>query len=98
MKRARLKVTRAARRDLVEIGRYTLREWGEAQCRSYLTQLDDRLRLLAAAPTSGRSCDDIKPGYWRYREGRHVVFYRLVGDTIEVVRILHERMLPKRHL
>ena len=69
-----------------------------AQCRSYLTQLDERFQLLAAAPSSGRSCEDLRPGYWRFREGRHITFYRLTPNAIEVVRILHERMLPKRHL
>ncbi len=95
---ARPRLTRAARRDLLEIGRYTRERWGDDQCRRYLTQLDQRFRSLAKAPTSGRTCDEIKAGYWRYHEGRHVIFYKIAGKTLEIVRILHERMLPSRRL
>lgn len=95
---ARFKLTRAALRDLLEIGRFTQERWGDPQARRYLTQLDARFRSLARTPASGRRCDEIRPGYWRYHEGRHVIFYRVASKSVEIVRILHERMLPKRHL
>jgi len=95
---AGLKLSRAAKRDLLEIGRYTVEQWGVEQADRYLTQLDDRLRLLAREPTSGRSCDEIKAGYRRYHQGRHVVFYRVVRAQVQIIRILHERMLPLGHL
>ena len=28
---------------------------------------------------------------------RHVLYYRILGDVIEVVRILHERVDPTEH-
>lgn len=95
---AGFKLSRAARRDMVEIGRYTLQRWGEVQTVRYVTQLDRRFRHLAREPRSGQPCDEIRAGYWRYREGRHVIFYRLAGKRVEIIRILHERMLPRRHL
>lgn len=95
---ARFRLTRAARRDLVEIGRFTLQRWGEKQALRYLTQLDERLRSLALEPEAGRRCDELRPGYWRYREGRHVIFYRAEGKQLEIIRILHERMLPRLHV
>ena len=95
---AGLRVSLAARRDLLEIGRFTVERWGAAQADRYLAQLDKCLRLLARAPPSGRTCDEIKAGYRRYRQGRHVIFYRIVRAQVHVIRILHEQVLPLRHL
>ena len=49
-------------------------------------------------PSLGRACDDIRTGYRRYAEGSHTIFYREAGGGIEIVRILHGRMDPDRHL
>ena len=41
----------------------------------------------------GKSCEEIKPGYYKFPTGSHVVYYR--GKTekqIEIVRVLHESM------
>ena len=92
------RITRAAYRDLLEIGRYTRERWGDEQRRRYLTQLDSCFKRLAKDPRSGRACDEIRPGYWRHRQGRHVVFYEVTGKMVVIVRILHERMLPTLHL
>jgi toxin ParE1/3/4 len=95
---ARLRLTVAARRGLLGIGRYTLDRWGEDQCVTYLTELDRRFRTLVDNPHSGRACDEIRPGCWRARQGRHVIFYRFDAKEVVIVRILHERMIPERHL
>ncbi len=95
---AMFRLTRKAREDLKSIARYTQKTWGVAQRNTYLTQLDKRFALLAAAPTLGRSCDAIRPGYRKYHEGRHVIFYTLIPDGIKVVRVLHDSMDVERHL
>lgn len=91
-------MTKAAKRDLVEIARYTLERWGDQQRRRYLAQLDARFRWLAKNPTLGVDSDHVRPGYWRHVEGRHVIFYRVLRGQVEIVRVLHVRMLPERHL
>ncbi|MBL9018572.1 MAG: type II toxin-antitoxin system RelE/ParE family toxin [Myxococcales bacterium] len=95
---AGFRITKAARRDLIEIGRHTLQRWGADQRRRYLTQLDARFRWLARNPELGTSSDEIKRGYWRYREGRHVIYYRPSADGVDIIRVLHARMLPTHHL
>lgn len=93
------RITRAAVRDLVEIGRYTTERWGATQGQRYLTQLNSRFEALAQQPELGRRCDEIRSGYWRIQEGKHVIFYRLgFTNTLEIIRVLHERMLPDNHL
>lgn len=84
--------------DLIEIAEFTRDRWGEAQAERYLRQLDKRLKALCKKPESGREFGALKPGYWRAQEGRHVVFYVFSNETLDVIRILHERMLPERHL
>nr|WP_244098424.1 type II toxin-antitoxin system RelE/ParE family toxin [Burkholderia ambifaria] len=37
-------------------------------------------------------------GYWRYMVGSHVVFYRETADSLDVIRVLHQRMDVDRHL
>lgn len=87
-----------AQADLRDIGRYTQRTWGREQRNRYLAQLDDAFHLLAREPDSGQACEAIRPGYRRYAVGRHLIFYRLSHDTIDIIRILHERMDIKARL
>jgi toxin ParE1/3/4 len=56
------------------------------------------MRQLVRRPESGRPCDAIRSGYWRASEGRHVIFYVFSKQSLDVIRVLHERMLPERHL
>lgn len=98
MSARRLRLSREAENDLVEIAAFTQERWGDEQAEAYLRQLDQRLKLLCKRPESGRENSAIKRGYWRALEGRHVVYYRFSDKTLDVIRILHERMLPERHL
>jgi toxin ParE1/3/4 len=84
--------------DLDAVVAYTLHRWDEAQAARYLAQLEAASRRLVEMPMLGRPCSHIRPGLWRYEEGRHVLFFRRQGDDIFVCRILHSRLLPQRHL
>jgi toxin ParE1/3/4 len=95
---ASYRLTRAAREDLAEIGRYTERRWGPAQRRDYLAQLDARMESLVDHPQMGMARDDVRPGYRCLREARHLIFYRAAAGTVEIVRVLHQRMDVRRHL
>ncbi len=58
----RFKVSKEARDDIREIGRYTQRKWGKDQRRNYLNDLDKKFGLLAENPLLGRRCDSIREG------------------------------------
>jgi toxin ParE1/3/4 len=90
--------SRRAEADLLEIGRYTLRTWGKAQTARYLGSLESCCQTLADNPALGRPCDDVRPGLRRMEHGKHVVFYRQGRGGILISRILHQHMLPDRHL
>ena len=86
-------VTNRAWADLMEIGRYTQKQWGRDQRNKYLAMLDECFHQLAANPDKGKDCSEIRSGYRKFTVGSHVAFYRKKGDdTIEIVRVLHVRM------
>jgi toxin ParE1/3/4 len=91
----RVRFTRLAEADLLDVGLYTRRTWDQRQCDRYLRELEERCYQLANDPKRGRPCDEIRPGLRRIRVGKHVVFYREEPGDILVSRVLHERMLPE---
>lgn len=93
------KLSREAKADLKSIARYTDAEWGYEQTDLYLRRFDQSFQKLAETPNLGQRCEDIRPGYRRYPHGSHVIFYRQAEDgTVEIIRILHKRMLPDSYL
>ena len=95
---ALFRFSRRAEGDLLSIGAYTLRTWGENQAVRYIGDLEACCQMLADNPASGRICDDVCRGLRRMEIGRHVVFYREDTRGILVSRILHRRMPPERHV
>lgn len=92
-------LTAAARKDLIGIGRFTAKKWGKRQRDKYLKQLDDAFKLLARQPDIGRGADAIKPGYKKFSQGSHIIFYRAGTESkIVVIRILHNSMDVDQHL
>lgn len=81
-----------AKSDMMEIARYTQRHWGREQRLKYLAMFDTCFTELAANPSSGKDCSDIRSGYRGYPVGSHLVFYRQAGNRIEIIRILHQSM------
>ena len=77
---------------------YSLHEWGLAQADKYIDHLTDAFAFLASRPTAGMQCQNIRVGYRKFPVIRHVVYYRKADYGIEVVRVLHDRMLASRHL
>jgi toxin ParE1/3/4 len=86
-----------AETDLRTIGEYTLRTWGLAQAEAYVLSIKECCQLLAERPRLGRACDLISPGLRRMEHAEHIIFYRVLENTIIVSRILHRSMLPERH-
>ena len=97
MAKGRFRVSRAARQDLLRIGRFTERRWGKAKRNHYLGRLDEAFALISENDSIGKICDEISAGYRKFPEGSHVIYYR-VTDIVEIIRILHEGMDPDSYL
>ncbi|KHK97144.1 plasmid stabilization protein ParE [Microbacterium mangrovi] len=92
------RLTPAARRDLSSIWDFTAERWDEQQAETYVLEIGDAVQRAADRPTRGRAVDDIRPGYRRYAIGSHVIFFVEREHGVDVIRILHQRMDPTRHL
>jgi toxin ParE1/3/4 len=90
--------TEEAENDLFEIGVYTWTEWGEEQYKKYFSLL--RATCEDIIPRQHRFARAVpnRPELWRWRCERHVIYFRKAGRDFEIVRVLHERMLPSKHL
>ena len=86
-------LTAAAEADLRDIVRYTRREWGDAQTRSYLAKLTRGIERIAAGPGTSKDMAALYPGLRMVRCEHHYVFC-LPRDNAPalVVAIFHERM------
>lgn len=92
------RLTPAAQRDLSSIWDYTQERWDARQAENYILEIRAAIERIATDPDRGRSCEEIRAGYRRYGIGSHVVFYTEQGEAVDVIRILHQRMEPTRHL
>lgn len=93
------KMTVRAKEDLLGIARTTEAKWGRNQRKLYLQQFDEAFHSLAHSPDLGRTCGDIRKGYFKYPQGSHLIFYRQGATAdIEIIRVLHKRMDVALHL
>ena len=93
-----VRLTPAAQQDLSSIWDFTQVRRDEGQAEIYISEMRAAIERIAGAPHRGRDCDDIREGYRRYSIGSHLVFYIERTESVDVIRILHQRMNPTRHL
>jgi toxin ParE1/3/4 len=92
------RLTPAAQRDLSEGWDFTEERWGAGQAEKYIAEIRAAIERVAADPDRGRACDEIRQGYRRYGIGSHLLFFVVTDDSVDIVRVLHQRMDPTRHL
>lgn len=92
------RLTPAARRDLSGIWDYTQELWDVRQAEIYIRELGTAIERVAEQPQRGRACEEVRANYRRYAVGSHLIFYVEAESGIDVIRILHQRMDPTRHL
>ena len=84
--------------DLEVIWVYTVTEWNLEQADAYANSIFARLNWLTENPSAGKQRDDIKPGYYCFPEGRHLIFYILTDGIVDVIGIPHQNMDVIQHL
>jgi toxin ParE1/3/4 len=93
----KVRYTPAAQDDLAAIAEYSFEQWGAKRAERYIQGLDRAAQQLPELLGITRPVE----GYSQLRlmqVDRPVLFFRIVDDVVEVVRILHERMLPEEYL
>lgn len=71
---------------------YGRREWGEDRANDYAATIYSAIQDLARFPYIGPARPHLFPGARCRVVEQHLVFYRVDGTTVTVVRILHGRM------
>ena len=74
--------------DFREIWRYIAQDNPDAADK-LLRRIDEKLLLYAEYPRMGTSREHWVPGVRSFSVGKYVVFYRIVAEGIELVRVLH---------
>ena len=87
-----LDLTDAALSDLRSIREYTLNTWGEEQEDRYLDELWARFEQILDDPNRWRFREDLFPRCQLAAQGRHVILFRVEGQALQIVRILHSAM------
>ena len=96
---ARFHLSNEAVEDLDSIWLYTLETWSENQADFYYHELVKSCQKIANRPTYlDKEYKEIMPGLYGHHIYKHLIFYILVEDGVEIIRILHERMDFARHL
>ena len=93
-----LVIAPAAKADLKDIYQYGMRQWGQAQSDSYLETIKDQFWSLTEQPIIGIDRSELLPDARSLPIESHTLFYRVTTDTIEIIRVLHGRQDPQRHL
>ena len=86
----KLDLSEAAKSDLRAIHSYSLERWGRARADAYLDDLRDRMGAVAKGELLGTTADDIRPGLRRQLVGTHAIWFRVQGDRLRVIRVLHQ--------
>ena len=90
---AKCRFTNDAVRDLTNIWNYTLEKWSERQADKYFNVLIAACEELAHNPNSGKEYTKIYPELKGRKTWKHIIFYRQLDEhTVEITRILHEKM------
>ncbi len=81
-----------AETDLEDIWLYTIEEWGIEQADEYIRMLLSRFSWISKNPLLGKKRDDIKLGYYCFPEGKHLIFYTITPNGIDIIGVPHQSM------
>jgi toxin ParE1/3/4 len=80
-----------AEQDLADIWRYYANAVSVETADDLAAAILHAASRVAERPLSGRSREELKPGLRSILSSPYIVFYRVARDTVEIVRVLHER-------
>ncbi len=85
-------ISKKAVSDLEEIRLCTLEKWFLAQANHYYNLIFDEISYICKNSNAGKSMEHVRKAYRAAKVKSHLNLYRVLNDTIEVIKILHERM------
>ena len=94
----KIRLARSAESDLEEIWHYTISNWGLRQAEKYVALIEEKLSQLVENPHLGKARPDVKEGYRALQVEKHLIFYRINSEYVDVLGLPHLRMDAKNHL
>jgi toxin ParE1/3/4 len=85
-------ISKKAVSDLEEIWLYTVEKWSIEQADRYYNLIFNEISYICKNTRAGKSMEHVRKGYRSTKVKSHLIFYKIVNDTIEIIRILHEQM------
>jgi len=82
----------AADADLADIFSYSEETWGADQAERYTGEIIAMFSRLAADPRMGQPASQRHASLRRFPCGSHLIIFASRDRSIEIVRILHQRM------
>lgn len=89
-----IEFSKLADQDLDDIYDYSLAQFGFQQARKYIKTFHETFELLTENPKIGSSAYGMR----KFPCGVHIIFYQVRAESLFIVRVLHQGMLPERHL
>jgi toxin ParE1/3/4 len=86
-----LRLSEEATQDIYELHIYGARTFGTTQADRYVDELGSIMAFLAEYPLMARERTETRPPVRLYPFRGHNVVYRLLGDEMVVVRVLHHK-------
>lgn len=90
------RLSQEAKDDLIGIHQYGVRRFGEARADAYFWKIIDRLEVLGETPLLYQEVPEIREGYRRSVCLEHSIFYRIDGETAEIMAILRSQDATRR--
>jgi toxin ParE1/3/4 len=90
-----------AEADLAEIWDYSAERWDAAQADRYIDALMSRFVWITENSALWKPRPDLAEGLYSYPQQSHMIYFRTCADVrglIEIVRVLHGRMEPDKHI
>lgn len=85
-------ISKKAVSDLEGIWLYTAQNWSVNQADRYYKLVFDEIDFICKNMKADKSMEHVRKGYRASKVKSHLIFYRIQNNTVEVIRILHERM------
>jgi toxin ParE1/3/4 len=86
----RLDIKAAARAELAQIYQYSVAEFGSQIAEAYMIGLRQAFDRLLEFPFIAPAYPDVAPEVRVLLHRSHRIFYRIEGDVVLIVRVLHK--------
>ena len=87
---AKLRLSSAAQKDLLEISELSVERFGEAKAIDFLDGFDRIFRLLRDQPNSGQLRDELGTADRSFSHRPYRILYQVKGDEVLITRIIHQ--------